>query len=849
MEKQDRGAVLTSVILMVLVMTLIGVPLLGVVVFNYQLREMDNSLRRSEYETEIVMDQIYLVIRETVINAIEYAKTKATESVDAASKSQINQYTDIKSTYEGLWDAAMDNYGVKDANYSSKIATIFQNEVSALKLDGMLDETKDEIEAAATIEAGKTIYVNDRVKVALNYVSEDSELMGILENAENAGVLINAESGTIDDSALRNAYNLVFEHHYHDFLKNTLINADGTTNELSNIDVQIEKSKEDYKSALGIELADWLVNEGDSTKDSYLVIKSNVVDSTNLINVNVSINFRKSANVFPAGVSATFVIGTPELDSVTSVEQYTIPLSNPMTSRGVTVGGTLNVNEGTTFNTASDITIMTYNEYTDEDVEDGIVLTGGSTFTADSGVAVNGDIRMSEGGNFTSGSKELYYRNLYVGKLDEKDVNYGIHFGGNVVAKDDLEIETEGSVTITQNPNSNYYGYNDMNDEGPDSSSSIVVNSKSLTGKTLQFGNLYLAGRAFIDGAIKAEKDYVADEEGLYILNGDEYVIATPENSIGKQRYSIKDGGIYKTGESIAVKGNYIAYQTPLTGDYAPDKVKFSRYFISNSSGSSEKDHSLIYLADEFIESVDDFNMKKHEYFTTYATNNAVKKLNVTVNNNGFKHLEGTGFSGTNVKERVEALDKSYIVNWGNNYEKYTKYFGYSASDDAKTRIFGANGWISENTNFSVPGDYKLIYDMSTAKTELPLTGETEGIIIVKGDLEITVTGSAEFSGMLIVGGNLTVKGGGTLTLTDAKDSVVNMIIGSYLGDSNMAGEMPGDAVGEVAGAIGDQLYDIFEYDDSGTTYVVTKVNMDSFVNANELINITNWTKQDTGRL
>ena len=118
MKKQDRGTVLTSVILMVLVLTLIGVPLLSMVVFNYQLREMDNSLRRSEYETEIIMDQIYLVIRNTVIAAIEDAKTKATKSVDTASKAQLSEYKDLEDIYDALWDSVMIECSIDDDNYS-----------------------------------------------------------------------------------------------------------------------------------------------------------------------------------------------------------------------------------------------------------------------------------------------------------------------------------------------------------------------------------------------------------------------------------------------------------------------------------------------------------------------------------------------------------------------------------------------------------------------------------------------------------------------------------------------------------------------------------------------------------
>src|SRR5574344_1282226 len=100
---QNKGAVLTGVILMVLVMTLIGVPLLGMVVYNYRLRELDNSLRRAEYENEMAMDKISVIVRNTVMNAIEYAKSNASESVNKVAELQKNAYSELYNKYSEEW--------------------------------------------------------------------------------------------------------------------------------------------------------------------------------------------------------------------------------------------------------------------------------------------------------------------------------------------------------------------------------------------------------------------------------------------------------------------------------------------------------------------------------------------------------------------------------------------------------------------------------------------------------------------------------------------------------------------------------------------------------------------------
>ena len=101
--KKNKGAVLTGVILMVLVMTLIGVPLLGMVVYNYRLRELSNSIKRAEYENEMAMDVIAVIVRETVIQAISDAKDAATTGVNEIVELQRNNYSSLYGKYTSEW--------------------------------------------------------------------------------------------------------------------------------------------------------------------------------------------------------------------------------------------------------------------------------------------------------------------------------------------------------------------------------------------------------------------------------------------------------------------------------------------------------------------------------------------------------------------------------------------------------------------------------------------------------------------------------------------------------------------------------------------------------------------------
>ncbi|MBP3285234.1 MAG: hypothetical protein J6M02_07035 [Clostridia bacterium] len=850
MKRQERGSILTSVILMVLVMTLIGVPLLGMVVYNYRLREMDNTLRSSEYEAEMAMDRIYLVIRETVINAIEYAKSNATQAVNATSELQRTQYAALRAEYEDLWIKASDNH-------NQNIAEMIPD------LGVSSEEIKNQLKNAATLQEAKEIYLNYQLNRRLSEI-HDGELESDIMSPLYVGSVVNSEDGMINDANLKLAYNKVFQYHYQDYFQNTVTLQDGTTDEFSNVLNQINK-EENYTS-ISADAIEIITDGSDVTKDSYLKITANLTDEDpldDILNVNARVDFRRNKTTLPTYISSTFVVGTPEFDSVTNIEQQPVALSNPITNQGVTVGGTLNVMNNTHLEVANDITVTTYNEASGEDVDNGIVLYEGATLiakenggTSDSRIAVNGDVVMKNGSELSTGTNPFYYRNLYVGQAsDSESAKYTIRFNGNVVAKDDLELNTDGEVTVTQATEANYYGFNDINDEGPDASSAIVVNSDKLEKKTLQFGNLYLAGRAFIDGAVSERRNLIPDSAGDYIINENGEPVKVAAGSGTHRNEDI----VYKTGESIAIRGNYLAYQTPLYDNttYTADKVKYSTYFIKNKSGDYGKSEVPIHLADSFIKADNIYNsddyssfdtQNKWEYFMQYASEYAdiLKRLKVTAT---VKYMIGTGFNASkNVILPVTPTNTAFKDNLAVEYEKYTQYFGYRPIGEdgkpdttkAKTRIFGENGWIKTNSGLSskTTGDYRLIYDMDAGKTtKITLAGSNnKGIIICRGNLEITVSDNATFSGMIVVGGNLTVTGGGTLHLADAKEENINTIIQNYLGKNS-----------EETGSNGG-LYEIFEYDNSGTTYVVTEVN-DTFINVNDLINITNWKKQNVGRV
>ena len=344
---------------------------------------------------------------------------------------------------------------------------------------------------------------------------------------------------------------------------------------------------------------------------------------------------------------------------------------------------------------------------------------------------------------------------------------------------------------------------------------------------------------------------------------------------------------IYKTGESISVKGNYIAYQSPFVGsgdyngdtvkgDYDVDKIMFSPYFmVGRKSGIDGDTHLTINLADNYIvpisyETFDTEN--KWSYFLEYASKNLskIKKPNIGISE--VMHIQGTGINknsstivnGATVNGligRKIAVDDSFKVSKENKFEEFTKYFGYYPSDETKRKekisdwilfknneIKAQDGQLFTYVSKKNAGKLKLAWGKGSSSGEdiyikIPDDDETvNGIIIHDGDLTITDNCASDipFNGMIIATGNLTIEG--DVKITTDKDLVSEIIIQNYLGNSVYTGGGNSLKEGDLLGA--------FVYDDSGSTYVAIDVtDRSNIIDINELVGITDWKKTNYGRL
>jgi hypothetical protein len=831
--KKNSGAALTSVVIVFLLVIMIGIPLLGTVMYNYRLRQYDGSIKEAEYINEMVMDRIASIIKTEVIAAISEAKQNSQSNISSFSDALINSYNE---SYDDAYDEIdrFNNSGEEKTaeEIDEELKANIQEKLKA-KLENVLNEYKSS-------EIGSQY--GDAAGFMDIYGVSDTDIISILDYSDDM------TSVSLNDELLQNLCSTIFQTNYYRILmnENKLFEEiyqeeyDDLANNVKYGREEFERdieSKKIYPSSLRVSVK----YQGESLAHQ----KGDLTTPTGMslydgIKVDVKSEYKLNDLTPLTYLSATYNIRCPELSAMSSIEQQTIALSNPTLDYALIADSGLEVlANGKLFINGNLLAGIDENGV-------GIKLNGGSEITEDFGdsenpnvksgrIATAGDIIMaSVSGKTTklvSGSNPIYYRNLYLGEPSETPSSAGtvsVQFNGDVLAKDDLEINSNSTVRVNQNENASYFGFNDKNDEGADSSSAIVINASNISGLNINLGNLYLAGRAFIDGVKSTNR---------IDTNGDPI--------------------IYKTGESVSVKGNYIAYQTPLVdttdNKYDVEKMRFSPYFMKGSKEGIEGDTNLaLSLVDNFATgsmSYKDFDsQEKWQYFRQYFLKNESTIRKPTLKVAIVKYLEGIGFNNGNLVNRtVTTQEQTNMINKGARFEEFTSYYGYvpvaeetgEISDKAKDDI---KDWLKFGTSTKEIRDgefYTYISKLNAGNKVLDFKNSTRnGIVIHDGDLTIKGDANTIFTGVIIVTGKLTIDG--QMTVIADKDLTAQVIINNYLGADGY-----GSSLGEGT------LFNTFAYDDSGTTYSIINFydSNSNMVNINELIGISNWEKQNYGRL
>lgn len=596
-------------------------------------------------------------------------------------------------------------------------------------------------------------------------IKASQEAIKYADTKVKEGFAQNTITATADKTEKEMA-NELFKSSFYSFLTDNKVQMDGSSidlllylvSELQTID-SVEENRIVTKSAIDASLGkDYII---EIPENGYKM--ENNATGDKWINIDVDSNFETKGSELKQRrtVSINFKVKAPEYNSeINIVDIYPV-----FDGKSITADGNMKVDGGTESNLeiTGDVWVkgvdenLTGENFTFDKYKGGIYLnnTGfditGNIYTANT-LHLENNIKGTAGHNSLVDG-DVFAKNVYVGKGSYSGVstNNKIDFNKDVTVNNDLAINSTNSVINLKN---NFYGINDKTTEVDSAgkalnSSSIIVNEVSNPSE------------------LNIEKD-------AYIM-GVAYLNAT--DASGKQ---------YQTGESVAVKGNYLAY-TDVSGILDPNSNVTLKYY------------SPLQLL-ESINGVSNADMKA-DYFVNYFKNkdSKYKFKDGKVTLKGNIHSVGTSIknSAGEILKGGITLETSKVVSAEREeYGRNVFSMGDTTGIDINIDIYGGQTVLKTVANQI---DFKKLEEVkgenfNTDKGLLVLKGENEKITIKDGKLngvdidkgliisnsDIVIEGDFNFTGTIITSKDITFTGTGNKVINYSPQVVREVIASNY---------------------------------------------------------------------
>lgn len=443
-------------------------------------------------------------------------------------------------------------------------------------------------------------------------------------------------------------------------------------------------------------------------------------------------------------VSTKYSITAPDYNSeITSINIYPV-----FDGKAITADGNMNVESlgnKSIVNISGDIWVQGNNnlgnnpEYTFDKYIGGIKLDN-TSFNINGNIYTANTFHLNNLVNESSVNGDIYAKNIYVGKSINSNVSKlnNISFEKNVVVNNDLALNATNSNIVIKN---NFYGINEKTTEVSTankalSSSSIIVNDTSNT------------------STITVNKD-------SYIM-GVAYLNATDES-----------GNKYQTGESVAVKGNYLAYTDVDDVLNGATNVTLKYYSPLQLLESKNGQSNAIMKADYFAEYYSKNNNSYNFNDGGVSLKKSVKSVGASVKDN----------QGNIQKSNINDSDISIVNEQRNEFARNvfamgdTTGLGYDLYDGQEVKR-----QVSNQVNFNeirrvqgssfdttegmviLKGNENENIEIENGKIKGTDIELSKGLIIANGD--ITIDGNFNFTGNIITTGNIILKGEGEKNIT-----------------------------------------------------------------------------------
>lgn len=480
-------------------------------------------------------------------------------------------------------------------------------------------------------------------------------------------------------------------------------------------------------------------------------------------------------------VSLTFNIEVPDYNGAYKIEEF--PLYN-VCSNGLVVGENLNIGTGSTLNVEGGIFVsanvvkdkedLTSGNMVNKKDGDGVVINGGTLSVNNGSLVSKNDIRLGgEGSNLKVGceteNSENNKSNLNLNDESKKsnsnlNNNLGVYTGNLGINGDKIGFDKDVSKG---NIISNYpvYAMNDLILNGKKSSINLNDGFYGLNSNRTEDK---LTGKINNSSAIIVNTDDIGN--GSIIKIGQEAII------MGTAYINTKPEA-YQTGESVSVKGNYIAY-TVDNGN-----VEFKYYNPLQLAKLDSVDEKAKYFKDNIK------NAKGTIHLDGISLPNNTTSIGATISNN-------------EVRQNNDNLDKTtgVRINQVNQYEKAINYIGSlintTNNDNSEiefpdkevrkiVNIKESDGKLTKaiiyiDSKNDKGGNLKIKYGNSTDVTDNEINlgnGIGAGIIVTKKNVILdSKDKSLKFNGTIITADNLDVKESKKIDLV-YDDNIIKKII------------------------------------------------------------------------
>lgn len=474
-------------------------------------------------------------------------------------------------------------------------------------------------------------------------------------------------------------------------------------------------------------------------------------------------------------VSTDYIVTAPDYNS----EITSININPVFDGKAITADGNVDVTGGTVI-IKGDIWVM----------GDGVKLDNDPSFTFDKYIGgikldntsfnINGNIYTANTYHLNNNAQstitgDIFAKNIYVGKSINSDVSKSnnVTFENNVIVNNDLALNATNSSILIKN---NFYGINDktVKKVADFSTADKALNSSSI----------------IVNDITKNDSDkYKIKVIGDSYIMGVAYLNATAE---GKK---------YQTGESVAVKGNYLAYtdvkdildgKTNVTLKYySPLQLLESKDEKSNAAMKAE--YFTEYYNDSKTEGKYPFNDGGVNLIgNIYSVGASIKDSKVKGSNIEIDKIP------TEVKKQQNEFARNVVAmgdatGLGDNL--YGEYLYGEKKDNGEPKV---QRTVEEQINFKAMDSKKIIRDsddnivvlIANKEDKLYIKDDklyikdeeitgiegkiSKGLIITNSD--ITIEGTFDFTGNIITTGNIILKGEGDKIITYDPQVVRNIL-------------------------------------------------------------------------